>query len=224
MSQPPVTTPVLTGGRVIGSIGPEPTRRELRGQRGNRTRERIRALLSWALLIVAVALLWPAAWGGFTGLTVVNGQSMEPTYTTGDVVITWRQPAYGPGDVISYVVPEGQAGAGGHVIHRVLDVDSSTGTDVYTTIGDNNPTADQWAIGPEHVSGKTVLRIPGAAVLLSPEVLPYVVAIAVGGIVTVLLWSPSGRTDEDGADDQDLYGERTAGDGDDARLPELSHA
>lgn len=158
---------------------------------------RLRSAASWALVLAAAVLLWPAQWGGLVGLTIVNGQSMEPNYTTGDLVVTWRQSSYEVGDVISYTVPDGQDGAGGHVIHRVLTVD---GTDelTYTTMGDNNPTADQWLLTAADVTGVEVLHLPGVGLVLSPAVLPYILAAAIGGIVTVLLWSRSDADEPDG--------------------------
>lgn len=200
MTTAPATQPERSGAVVIDA--PSATRRELRERRRSdesRESQPLRTLLSWTMLLVAVALLWPSQLGGLTGLTVVHGQSMEPTYSTGDVVVTLRQPGYGPGDVISYEVPDGQPGAGGHVIHRV----HSIGADGrYLTIGDNNDTLDAWTITDADVIGKAVLHLPGAGVVFTPQVLPYVVAMSLGAIVTVLLWGP-GRRDQDDDEDAD---------------------
>ena len=65
------------------------------------------------MLAVGAVLLWPAPLGGVVGLTVVSGHSMEPTYHSGDLVITARQPSYAAGDIVSYVVPAGEFGGGG---------------------------------------------------------------------------------------------------------------
>lgn len=154
------------------------------------------------MLVAGVVVLWPAQWGGFVGLTIVSGQSMQPTYETYDVVVTVAQSSYAPGDVISYVVPEGQPGAGGHVIHRIAEVDASGGDVVYVTIGDNNPTADEWVIGTDDVIGRAVFHVPGAGTIFTPEMFPYLLAGAAGLIVTVLLWSPMRRgADDDETDD-----------------------
>lgn len=198
-------TPVADTHGAGVSVASGADRLQTRSQRHEEHRgglgSRLRGLLSWLVLAVGIVLLWPVAWGGFTGVTIVSGQSMEPTYYTADVVITWKHDSYAVGDVISYIVPEGQPGAGGHVIHRVLEVDANGN---YITIGDNNPTADEWEISADDVIGSAVFHLPGAARLLSPEMLPYVVAFATGGIVTVLLWpSRSTEDDEDGQDGQD---------------------
>jgi signal peptidase len=158
---------------------------------------RIPAVLGWLLVAVAAVLLFPAQWGGLTGLTIVSGHSMEPTYITGDLVITWRQASYEPGDIVSYTVPADQAGAGGHVIHRIETADAVSGETVYTTLGDNNPTADQWLITADDITGTAILHVPGLGRFFGPAVLPILLAAAIGGIVTVMLWSSRSEDDED---------------------------
>jgi len=160
-------------------------------------RSKARVVLGWLLVAAAAVLLWPAQWGGMVGLTIVSGHSMEPTYYTGDLVITWRHASYEPGDVVSYTVPADQPGAGGHVIHRVATAEQlGSGELGYTTVGDNNPAADQWTLTADDIAGTAVVHVPGLGRFLGPAVLPILVAGALGGIVTVMLW-PSRSTDED---------------------------
>ncbi|MFB9618673.1 signal peptidase I [Brooklawnia cerclae] len=158
---------------------------------------RIGSVARAVALVFVVLALWPATWGGLTGLTAVYGHSMEPTYRTGDLVVTVRAPSYHVGDVVSYKVPEGQPGAGGRVIHRVVSVDASSGTEVYTTKGDNNSSADEWRFGADDVLGRAVLRVPSAGRLLGPGLLPWFLAVVCGAAVIVLLWPPQ----EDGEPD-----------------------
>ncbi|MFM9597455.1 S26 family signal peptidase, partial [Streptomyces scabiei] len=66
-----------------------------------RRRRRATRLVGLVLAAVAVVVLWPATWGGITGLTIVNGHSMEPTFSSGDLVVTVRQFSYAVGDVVS---------------------------------------------------------------------------------------------------------------------------
>jgi len=165
-----VDAPVTTEGFVTGA----------RSSRGRR----VRGALSWLLLALAVVALWPAQWGGFLGLTIVSGHSMEPTYYTGDLVVTVRQPGYAVGDVVSYRVPAGQPGAGGRVIHRIESIQNG----VIVTEGDNNPDIDPWVFATGDVTGRAVLHIPGVGLMWSPSVLPVIIAIIVGIAVTVLLW------------------------------------
>ncbi|WP_420115169.1 signal peptidase I [Pseudactinotalea sp.] len=160
------------------------------------TARRVRSVLGWVLVAAAAILLWPAQWGGLTGLTIVSGHSMEPTYVTGDLVVTWRQSDYAPGDVVSSTVPEGQPGAGGHVIHRIITAEPTSAGTIYTTLGDNNPAADQWAIAADDITGAAILHVPGLGRFLGPAVLPIILAAALGGIVTVLLWSRPSEDDD----------------------------
>ena len=148
------------------------------------------AVLSWLLLAAAVVVLWPAPWGGFTGLTIVSGHSMEPTYYTGDLVVTTRQSDYLVGDVVAYRVPEGQPGAGGRVIHRIVSIENG----VITTLGDNNADVDPWVFTAADVTGKAFLHVPGVGLLWGPKVLPLIIAVVVGLGVTILLWPAGSKT------------------------------
>lgn len=183
------TAPVPTGGgghpRPSLPVGRRITRQE--AHRRGRRRRTIPRLVALALTAVAVVLLWPATWGGIFGLTIVNGNSMMPTLSSGDLVVTMRQPSYGVGDVVSYVVPRGQAGAGGHVIHRIREIDETGPRPVFVSQGDNNPQPDPWRFGPEDVYGRAVARVPG----LAGAVAGFVFPAAVGAVATLafLAWA-----------------------------------
>ncbi|MCA0253656.1 MAG: S26 family signal peptidase [Actinobacteria bacterium] len=165
-----VTAPVTLEGDVAGA----------RSSSGRR----MRSALGWLLLAVAIVALWPAQWGGITGLTIVSGQSMEPAYHTGDLVVTIRQPGYAVGDVISYRVPAGQPGAGGRVIHRIESIQAG----VLRTLGDNNSDTDPWVFTAADITGRAIFHLPGVGLLWSPTVLPLILAAIAGLAVTVLLW------------------------------------
>jgi len=154
----------------------------------------MRQIIGWVVLGIAIVLLWPAQLGGLTGLTVVNGHSMEPTYVTDDLIVSMRQPHYHVGDIVSYEVPAGQNGAGGRVIHRIVSVQTVDGAMVYGTRGDNNPQADPWVIGDADVLGRAVLRLPGVGIALTPDGAPIVLAVALGAVVTLLLWGGDARS------------------------------
>jgi signal peptidase len=143
---------------------------------------------SIVIFLIALVVLWPAQFGGFTGLTVVNGHSMEPTYHTGDVVVTLRLPSYQFGDIISFKVPDGQPGAGGRVIHRVFSVAQTDGKAVYTTKGDNNPSVDPWHPGNADILGKALFSIPAIGSVLGGASNPIVVGLVAGALVTLLIW------------------------------------
>ena len=56
-----------------------------------------------AALVVGY-FLWPTSLGGCTTLTIVSGHSMEPTYYTGDLVVS-RCGDYQVGDIVVYNPP-----------------------------------------------------------------------------------------------------------------------
>ncbi len=170
---------VLPESAVIASVS-EPVRH--RSKRG------------WSLVVsslvfaTAIVLLWPAQFGGITGLTIVDGTSMEPGYVTGDLVVSVRQPDYRVGEIVSYQVPEGQPGAGGRVIHRIVAAEGTGSDKVFTTKGDNNPSIDPWQFSAEDVLGKALFHIPTVGIALKQISQPIVVGLVSGLLVTLLLW------------------------------------
>ena len=78
-----------------------------------------------AALVVLVCLFWaqylrPQSLGGHAGYVLVSGQSMEPRFHTGDLVLVEKHAGYHPGEVIAYRVPKGDPMAGAQVIHRIV--------------------------------------------------------------------------------------------------------
>jgi signal peptidase I len=114
---------------------------------------------------------------------------MEPTFHTGDLVVTRNAGDYKVGDVIVYTVSEGQR-EGLRVIHRVTDV-APDGT--MTTLGDNNATVDSWKVRPGDVSGRQWLFVPGGQRFLT-LMRPMGALIAALGLVSFLRKRPAQRT------------------------------
>lgn len=186
----------LVGQEAPQGVTSPPSRRAPRSAWSNKhssQRVILRNAGSAFVLILIVIALWPANLGGVTGFTVVQGQSMEPTYVTGDVVMTVQRPSYDVGDVVSYVVPEGQPGEGGRVIHRITE---NIGTDTdpqYVTQGDNNAELDPWIIAPKDIVGNALGHIPGLGRVLGANSYPLIIAGAAAIIVLIFLW-PSRKT------------------------------
>lgn len=134
--------------------------------------------------VVSAFYLWPTNLGGCTTLTIVSGHSMEPTYYTGDLVVSrCGQPRVG--DVIVYQ-PDGFGGA--RVIHRVVGGDAGSG---WAMRGDNNDTGDPWGPSGAEVLGIATLHLPYlgafAMLLLSPVLWVSLVILAAG----LLIWPTS---------------------------------
>ncbi len=163
-----------------------------RGTGRSRQRGRLRSALGWLLTAGIVGVLvwfgWPTTLGGCTTLTIVSGHSMEPTYHTGDLVVS-RCGEPQVGDVVVYTPPGLEDG---RVIHRVIGGTAAEGWEIQ---GDNNSFVDPWRPGPSDVVGIARLHVPGlgrvAAILLDPWAWASIIVVAAG----VLLW-PSTRAVE----------------------------
>ncbi len=106
----------------------------------------------FGLLAVALVVLgWPQALGGVASYVVVSGVSMEPTYETGDLVVTRSASDYDVGDVIAFRTEEGD------VIHRII---GGNATDGFRTQGDNVDRADPYLPRPEDIRGRALFHVP----------------------------------------------------------------
>jgi len=102
------------------------------------------------LLIVTVGVL---VFLGYR-ITIVNGNSMLPTYQSGDIVISKTQDTYQVGDVIVYH-PADLDCSRCNIVHRIVDVtEDGTG---WVTQGDNNENIDLWYPTTEEIIGKEVM-------------------------------------------------------------------
>lgn len=157
-------------------------------------RQVLTLLLGTVLLAgTAVALgvaLYPRVTDG-QALAVLSG-SMRPGMEVGAMVFTERvdPAAVEVGDVITFVRP---AGRGELVTHRVADVDTSTGSPVFTTKGDANDVADVDPVPASAVVGTPRWVVPElgrwASVVHSPKGLGALVLL----VCAVIALSPGRR-------------------------------
>ncbi len=148
----------------------------------------LNALALVGLLLVAggwFVFLRPASLGGTTTWIVVRGDSMLPTYETGDLIVFRAAPSYGIGDAVAYRVPAAELGAGRVVMHRIIGGDA----DGFVLKGDNNPVPDPWhpriddvvgsvwLVGPQLGRPIMLLRQPAIAAALAASVM---VAVLLG--------------------------------------------
>ncbi len=127
-------------------------------------------LLVVAVLAVVVPVgAWPLAY------VVVRGDSMEPTISSGDVVVLMSRTEYRLGEVVAYRVPE----MGGAVIlHRIVDrvdeIDEGQGASAvssrYVLRGDNNAFEDRHRPSTSQIVGRSAGTIPTpwSTVVVSP--------------------------------------------------------
>lgn len=164
-----------------------------------RTRSALRCVLAavcWAALAATLVVAWPTRFGGRTGYTIVVGHSMDPTFASGDLVVTSARPAYATGDVIVYTIPAGEPGAGFKVVHRIVGGDAHAG---FRTQGDNNQMVDMWRPRPDDIDGAVIARLPGAGAALRVAAGPVGLAALGAVCIAWLLWPP--RTHQDGPDE-----------------------
>ncbi len=100
-------------------------------------------------------------------LLAVTSGSMEPTLSTGSLVITFGSDDFKVGDIIT-LERDGLS-----VTHRIVE----EGDDYYITAGDKNPTTDSAPVRKEDISGKVFLVIPFMGYLLSYLKEPFVFAV-----------------------------------------------
>ena len=159
------------------------------------------SILLMLLAGAALVLVVPILRGEPSRLVIVSGHSMDPTFHTGDLVLAWPGADYEVGDIAPYRVPEGEPGAGGLVIHRVVGGDGTSG---YVMQGDNNPTPDIWMPRDEDIIGRKVVMVPRVGELMAWVRQPAVLAALIAGLVTaVAVSSALGRRRAEGLDDSD---------------------
>lgn len=145
----------------------------------------------WAAVLAAalgIAWLWPASLGGCTTLVVVSGGSMEPTYSSGDLLVA-RCGDASVGDVVVYEPP---TVPGARVVHRVVGGDPSG----WVVQGDANAWLDPWTPGQEQVVGRVVAHLPGLGLtplLLDPLLWAAVVVLGLGLLLLPARRAPAGQ-------------------------------
>ena len=146
-----------------------------------------------ALVVLGVGwgmTMRPAVLGGPATYIVIRGDSMTPTYATGDLVILAQAETYSRGEIVGYRVPAGELGAGLVVVHRITGGDAQSG---YILQGDNNPAPDPWVPHQPDVVGRAVVRVPTIGRLITAVRQPAVLAALGAALaVTFVLLPPSG--------------------------------
>lgn len=148
---------------------------------GRPRRVRTSDLLTMAVGLLIVYLIWPASYGGRLSSVIVAGESMSPTLDLGDLVVTWRAGEPRVGDIVLYTVPDGPA-AGQPVIHRIV----GGGPDGWVTQGDNVAQPDRWRPTHSDILGRQVVHVPAGGRGLWFLRSPLAVAALAG--LAVMLW------------------------------------
>ena len=158
---------------------------------------RIASMTVLVAVVFAIVTHWPMAFGGSTQLVWVSGDSMEPTYQARDLVVVRAADDYGVGDVVMYPIPNGRAGEGILIIHRIVGIlDGGVPDDAapprYVTRGDNRASDDPWEPTTDDIVGAVAYRVPFGPI--SPAwvmvaLSPMVLAMVLGALAAALVWS-----------------------------------
>jgi signal peptidase len=113
-----------------------------------------------AFLVVAWVFVGPQQLGGPVAYVMVDGTSMVPTYSDGDLILAKARDSYHVGDVVTYVVNTSTQPF--PVIHRIVKVN---GDGSYVTRGDNRDGNDEFHVDNTNIVGASWIRIPHAGVV-----------------------------------------------------------
>lgn len=158
----------------------------------------VRVLL--LLAVVGLAAAWvllfrPSFLGGDVTYITVQGVSMEPTLSTGDLAIVRKQDSYSVGDTVAF-----HAG-GSIVIHRIVRGSAEEG---YVVQGDNKELPDLWRPMGEDILGRMWVSIPWGGRVLAFLRQPLILGSVVGGLGMLSVLSggsgkPSGSSGTSGS-------------------------
>lgn len=98
--------------------------------------------------------------------TVLSG-SMEPTISTGSIIVVNTEKKPEMNDIITFRVEDV------YVTHRIVEINSEG----YKTKGDANQYKDFWTVPGENVTGVVIAQIPFAGYLLQSQLIVIIVCI-----------------------------------------------
>ncbi len=169
-------------------IAPIPTTHSLM-----RSPARSVSFFSNIFLVAALAGMWfafaPTKIGGGASYVIVQGNSMEPRFSRGDLVIIRKATDYSVGDIVTYwdnTLPA-------HVIHRIVGIEQ----DRFLLKGDNNGWIDITRPAFSDIVGKLWLHIPRLGKQIEwmrvPLHFAFIIALF-GGILMATLFSKPRNT------------------------------
>ncbi|MDP2326912.1 MAG: signal peptidase I [Dehalococcoidia bacterium] len=138
--------------------------------------------LAPAAMVVLLAALWllvgPARLGGPVSLAITHGTSMEPMFSTGDLVFVRKADRAAAGDVILY----GSDLTGQSILHRVIALTDSA----HITRGDNNSWVDLERPAVGEIDGRYWFHLPRVGAWVSRLQSPRATG-AFGGVFVAII-------------------------------------
>jgi len=142
--------------------------------------------VSAAFLLVLIITAWivfaPLQLGGQVAYVIITGNSMEPGFHLGDLVIVRQASVYQVGDIVAYRSAELRS----FVFHRIIGLD----LDRFILKGDHNTWTDSYQPTREELVGILWIHLPGIGKVVQWLRLPINMALmagVTGGILTTVL-------------------------------------
>ena len=162
----------------------------------NRLLRRAVAALLWLVLSLGCAAMLAfcaARLAGYQTFTVLSG-SMEPTVSTGDLVVDARISVADArvGDVITFPEPHTNR----LITHRLVHKRVARGWAHMRTRGDANNAAEQWNIRADGEIGRVAFSVPKGGYVTTfvnerdAQLLLAVIAVLVGILELIRIWRP----------------------------------
>ena len=121
----------------------------------------------------------PAQLGGSVTYVIVDGNSMEPVFHLGDLLLVRTKASYQTGDAVAYQNKE----MGRFVFHRIIGKE----LDRFILKGDNNPWLDSYHPDQNEIIGKLWLHIPKLGATIEWVRVPVNLAITMSLLGGVLM-------------------------------------
>ncbi len=144
-------------------------------------------VLALVMVLMVPVGTWPLAY------VSVRGDSMEPTISSGDVVVLLARNEYRVGDVVAYRVPEmGDAVILHRIIDRTTEIDERIDGALMTTRsvlrGDNNTFTDRHRPTDADIVGRSAVTVrqPWATALVSPTLRTGAIGLVIAAATTAL--------------------------------------
>lgn len=138
------------------------------------------ALSLFLFLFIFWITLAPTRLGGPVTYVIVDGNSMEPRFHRGDLLLVRTEPAYGVGDAVVYRNAE----MGSYVFHRIVGAE----LDRFILQGDNNSWLDSYKPGTDEIVGRLWLHLPGLGKSIEWMRIPLHLAVTVGILGVFLMF------------------------------------
>jgi len=146
--------------------------------------------ITGGLIVSVVLLLLGSLWPGDLGydIRIVQSGSMEPTISTGAIVLTRPEVEYQVGDIVTYQRRTDQSAT----THRLI-AETEVDKQAFVTQGDANNVADEQPVLSEEIAGKVWFDVPYLGYVLSFLRSPWGFLLLVLIPAVLIMWEQMSR-------------------------------